>query len=83
MEGPLIIEAGRILREKGEETKLHMTVQPTYLGWRDFVSFFFPIYSSKGLNPGSKLVVYKELRFGLMKILFMFVYLINEPSSAK
>jgi len=55
MEGPLIIEAGWILREKGEETKRHMTVQPTYLGWRDFVVVvFFPIYSSKGLNSWFK-----------------------------
>ena len=44
MEGPLIIEAGWILREKGEETKRHMTVQPTYLGWRDFVVVFFFLY---------------------------------------
>ena len=44
MEGPLIIEAGWILREKGEETKRHMTVQPTYLGWRDFVVVVFFLY---------------------------------------
>lgn len=44
MEGPLTIEAGWILREKGEETKRHMTVQPTYLGWRDFVVVVFFLY---------------------------------------
>lgn len=54
MEGPLIIEAGRILREKGEETKLHMTVQPTYLGWRDFVFFFFSYIQFQGIKPRFK-----------------------------